>query len=95
MALYGFKSSCAAFRSKITGILHGLYYEPTKADPDVWIQPAIKLNGTEYYEMALCYVENVIVLSHAPMRKIEGIKAIFKLKGEKVEDPEIYLGALL
>ena len=72
-----------------------MQYEPTKADPDVWIRPAVKPDGTEYYEMVLCYVDDVLVLSHAPMRSIEGIKAIFKLKGDKAEEPEMYLGAAL
>ena len=43
MALYSFKSSGAAFRSKLTDLLH---YDPTKADPDVWIQPDINPDGT-------------------------------------------------
>ena len=37
MALYGLKSSSAAFRSKLTGVLHDMQYTPKKADPDVWI----------------------------------------------------------
>ena len=83
MALYGLKSSGAAFRSKLEGVLHGLHYEPTKADPDVWMQLAIKPYGNEYYGTVLWYVDDVLVLSHAPMRTIEGINAIFKLKGDK------------
>ena len=53
MALYGLKSSGAAFRAKLAGVLHDIGYIPTKADPDVWIRPAVKVDGTEYYEMAL------------------------------------------
>ena len=95
MALYGLKSSDAAFRSNLTGVLHGLHSNPKKADPDVWIRQSINPNGTDYYEMVLCYVDNVLVLSHAPMRKIEGIKAIFKSKGDKSEEIEMYLGTSL
>ena len=46
MALYGLKSSCPAFRLKLLGVLHGIYYDPTKANPYVWIRPAINPNGT-------------------------------------------------
>ena len=46
-----------------------------------------KSQWDQYYEMVMCYVEDVLVLSHATMWKIEGINAIFKLKGYKVEDP--------
>ena len=50
MALYGIKLSGAAFRAKLAGVLHDLKYMSTKADPDVWIKPAVKPDGSEYYE---------------------------------------------
>ena len=53
MALYGLKSSGAAFRANMSGVLHDLSYVPSKAYPDVWIRPAIRRNGSEYYDMAL------------------------------------------
>ena len=40
-------------------------------------------------------MEYVIVLSYAPMQTIEGIKAILNLKGNKAEDPEMYLRSAL
>jgi hypothetical protein len=95
MALYGLKSSGAAFRAKLAGVLHDLHYLPTKADPDVWIRPAIRPDGSEYYEMALCYVDDVLVISAQPMRTMDGIRATFKLKGDKAEKPDMYLGASL
>ena len=48
MALYGLKSSGAAFRSKLAGVLKDIQYQPTKADPDVWIRPEIRKDGSEY-----------------------------------------------
>ena len=57
--------------------------------------PAIKSDGTEYYEYFMVYVSNVIIISCVPMKKIEIIKCIFKLKGEKSEPPDMYLGAPL
>ena len=53
MALYGLKSSGAAFRAKLVGVLHDLSYLPLKADPDVRIRPVVRPYGSEYYEMAL------------------------------------------
>ena len=47
-AIYGLKSSGAAFRAHLAETLHGIGFKPTKADPDVWIPPAVKLDGTEY-----------------------------------------------
>ena len=58
MALYGLKSSGAAFRTKLAGVLHDMNYRPTKADPDVWLRAATKSDGMQYYEMVLCYVDD-------------------------------------
>ena len=44
-ALYGLKSSGAAFRALLVETLHDLGYVPSKADPDVWMRPAVKSNG--------------------------------------------------
>ena len=50
MALYGLKSSGAAFCSSLAETLHELNYVPSKADLDVYMQPAVTPNGFEYYE---------------------------------------------
>ena len=95
MALYGLKSSGAAFRSKLAGFLHDLLYVTSKADPDVWIRPAVRPNVSEYYELALCYVDDVLVITAEPMKTIDGIRSVFKLKGDKAKKPGMYLGASL
>ena len=93
MALYGLKSSGAAFRSKLAGVLHDMNYRPSMADPDVWMRPATKPDGFKYYEYILCYVDDVLILSHNPQHSIDGITAVFKLKNDKAEVPDMYLGA--
>ena len=70
MALYVLKSSGAAFRVKLSSLLHGIGYTPSKADPNVWMRPAIKSDGTEYYKYALVYVDDVLVISCVPIKKI-------------------------
>ena len=87
MALYGLKSSGAALQYKLEGLLRGIVYITTKGDPDVCIQLAVKPDGTEYHEMVLCYVDDVFTISATPMKTIEGIKVVFKLKGDKAEVP--------
>ena len=47
-AHYGLKSSGAAFRAHLVETFHDIGFKPMKADPDVWIHPAIKPDGTEY-----------------------------------------------
>ena len=56
---------------------------------------AVKPYGKEYYEIVLCYVDDVLAISATPMKTIEGIKSVFKLKGDKSDVPDMYLGALI
>ena len=93
MALYGLKSSGAAFRSKLAKVLYEMNYRASLADPDVWMRPATKPSGERYYEYVLCYVDDVLVISSQPMRSMDGIREVFKLKGDKAEKPDMYLGA--
>ena len=41
-ALYGLKSSGAVFRAHLVGTLHDIGFNPMKAEPHVWIRPAVK-----------------------------------------------------
>jgi hypothetical protein len=45
MALYKLKSSGAAFRSKLAGVLDDLGHQPSCADPDAWLKAATKPDG--------------------------------------------------
>ena len=93
MTLYGLKLSGAAFRYKIEGVLRDIGHLYTKGDPYVWIRPEVKPDGTEYHEIVLCYVDDVLTISATSMKNIEGIKALFKLKDDKAEVPDMYLVA--
>jgi hypothetical protein len=65
--------------------LYNLSYTTTKADPDVWIQPATKPDGFKYYEMLLVYVDDVLCISHDAKATMKGIQGTFKLKEDKIE----------
>jgi len=94
-ALYGLKSSGAAFRAKLANVLFEANLRPSKADPDVWLRPAVKPDGFEYYEMVLCYVDDVLSIGHNPLQAIDSVRKVFKLKDDKAEAPDVYLGATL
>ena len=94
-ALYGLKSAGAAFRALLAETLHDLGYSPTKADPDVWLRPAVKSDGFQYYELVLCYVDDILAISVDPESTLKGLQLTFKLKDDKIEAPEMYLGAQL
>ena len=45
--------------------------------------------------MVLCYVDDVLAISDIPMRTMDSIINVFKLKDDKAEVPDMYLGATL
>lgn len=95
-ALYGLKSSGAAFRSFLADTIYELGFIPSKADPDVWMRPAIKEDGFKYWEYLLIYVDDCLCVSHAPEKVLKRIQGEgFTLKDGKMEPPDTYLGATL
>ena len=92
MVLYRLKSSSAAFRSILAEVIYDMGYWPLKADLDVYLKPAIKSNGFQYYEILLVYSDDILSISHQPLEATNGIKSVFKLKGDKATVPEMYLG---
>ena len=44
-ALYGLRSSGACWRDHMASTLRGMDFVGSKADPNVWIRPAVKING--------------------------------------------------
>ena len=94
-ALYGLKSSGAAFRAFLAEKLDDIGFKSSVADPDVWMRPAAKPNGERYYEYILCYVDDLLCISHEAARPMKDIQSTLKFKDDKVEEPEFYLGAKL
>ena len=94
-ALYGLKGSGAAFRDRLTEKLHDIGFIPTHADPDVWHQPAVKPDAFEYYEYILCYVDDLLAISHDAEKVLKSVQDTFKFKDDRIDKPYIYLGAQL
>ena len=65
-ALYGLKSSGAAFRAFLAEALYDIGYTPSVADPELWLRPAIKEDGFKYWEYVLCYVDDILAISEKP-----------------------------
>ena len=94
-ALYGLKSSGAAFRAHLAETLYNIGFKSSKADPDVWLKPAVKPNGQTYYEYILCYVDDILSVSLNATSILKSIQVNFKLKDDKIEPPSDYLSAVL
>jgi hypothetical protein len=92
-ALYGLKSSGAAWHEHFAKTLYDMNFKPSYADPDVWMRAAVKPNGFKYYEYILVYVDDLLILSHQPKAIVSVLKSIYLLKDDEVGAPKTYLGA--
>ena len=92
-ALYGLKSSGAAWRSLLAQTMVDMDYRSTRADPDVWIRAQVKPDGTQYYEYCLIYVDDILCMSHDPESTMKELASLYRLKDDKVAPPDKYLGA--
>ena len=88
-ALYGLKSSGARFRDSLVSVLRDLGFRNCLADPDVNMRKAIKPNGDKILEYVLCYVDDVLVVSHEPQRIMDIIGKSFTLKPGSVKTPDL------
>ena len=87
-ALYGLKSSGAAWRANLAATLRDLHFSSTQADPDVWIR-----NAVTHYEMILVYVDDILIFSKDPRVIMNQLGEFYELKPESVKEPDLYLGA--
>jgi hypothetical protein len=94
-ALYGLKSSGAAYRNHLASYLRELNFRSCLADPDVWLRTATRQDGEAYYEYLLVYVDDLLALSEQPKVILDDINSYFHLKPESVGTPDLYLGAKL
>jgi Reverse transcriptase (RNA-dependent DNA polymerase) len=91
-ALYGLKSSGFSWKEMLTQNLEDLGYKSSIADPDVFIRPATKPDGFEYYKMLLTYVDECLCVSAKPGETMDALGKIYDLK-DMVKPPKRYLGA--
>jgi hypothetical protein len=91
-ALYGLKSSGAAWRSKLAETLRAIGYTPSEADPDVWLKRDVKPDGTPYWRYMLIYVDDVLHIAYDPKEDMDSLNKVYRLK-EGSGPPDRYLGA--
>ena len=83
--LYGLRSSSARFHEHLSEKLTKMGYQPSKADPDLWIR-----DMGDHYDYIARYVDDLVSWSKDPMKVMEELKRDYILKGVGV--PEYYLG---
>ena len=92
-ALYGLKSSAKAWRNFFAKSLDDLGYKSCPANPDVYMKPEAKADGSTYYSYLLVYVDDCLLIHHDPKIIMERLKKSYDLKGDAYGRPDRYLGA--
>jgi len=93
-ALYGLKGSGSAWHAHFADTLRWMNFVPSKADPDMWMRPATKPDGSKYYEYLVVYVDDVLIVSHDTQSIVDALMAWpYELKGGTA--PETYLGSTI
>jgi hypothetical protein len=95
-ALYGGKSAGRDFRNHLRSCMHFLNFKSCPADPDVWMRPAIKSDGTKVWDFVLIYTDDTLVISENAESILRNeMGKYFELKQESIGPPNIYLGGHL
>jgi hypothetical protein len=55
-------------------------YRGSLADPDIWLKSAREADGSNNYEIVLCYVDNVLAISEHPESIINALQRMYQLK---------------
>ena len=92
-AIYGGKSCGRDFRNYLQYCMTHLGFKSCRADPDVWMRAATRSDGSQYYQYALLYVDEELVVSENPEAIIcSEIGKYFTIKEESIGMPEVYFG---
>ena len=92
-AVYGGKAAGRDFRNHLRSCMHHLDFISCPADPDVWMRPAKKADGSRYWEYLLLYTDDALCVSETPENTLRGdLGKYFELKESSIGPPKIYLG---
>ena len=92
-ALYGGKTAGRDFRNHLRACMDHMGFKSCRADPDVWMRPSTKSDGTAIWEYVLLYVDDALVVSDNAERILRNeLGKYFELKEASIGPPDIYLG---
>jgi hypothetical protein len=68
-------------------------FKPCPADPDVWMRPGTKSDGTTYWQYVLLYTDDILAIMEEPRQFIEHeLGSCFTIKPKSIGPPTQYLG---
>lgn len=75
--------------------LHDAGFKSCLANPDVWMRPNVKPDGSKHWEHVLCCMDNVLCLSHEPKKIMKFLMDQHAVKAGSIKEPEECLGAAI
>ena len=70
-ALYGTRTEGACWHDKLFHTFHHMGFQPSKAEPDIWMKPT---DDGQAYEYISVYVDNLCVASKDPGKIFQALK---------------------
>jgi hypothetical protein len=81
------------FWNHLHSCMRHLDFTSCLADPDVWMRPTKRSDGSDYYECILLYTDDALVVNeNAEQILRKELGRYFTLKEESIRPPKVYLG---
>ena len=90
-ALYGLAGLSQEFADFLADLLIDMAFEPSRADPDLWLKKSKHHDG---YNYIATHVDNIIVVAQDPQHYLSMIEQHFSLRNIESK-PKYYLGTRL
>jgi hypothetical protein len=95
-ALYGLRSTGAAFRKHLDECITHLGWNPCLTDRDLLMKAeTCPDDGVLYWACILIYVDDILCVHNDPDAPLEKLDEYFKIKEGSIQVPTFYLGAKL
>ena len=88
-ALYGTRTGGACWQDKLFDTLQQMGFQPSKADPDIWMKPT---DDGQVYAYIAVYVDNLCVASGDPGKIFQTLKNNYKFKLMGYDPLDYHLG---
>ena len=90
-AVYGGKIRRRDFKNHVRSCMHFISFTSCPVDPDIWMRPDIKSDGSKCYDYVLLYEDDALVVSEnvEPIVRNE-LGRYFELKEESIGPPDHY-----
>ena len=90
-ALYGLKPAGNSWYKSLSTTSSSIKFEPSRADPDIWIRMSTNSRGEKYRAWIVVYIDNLLAIIEDPKYIMDSF-SIYDLK-DIVSPLDRYLGA--